>query len=197
MLAIIIRNSFFISLLRKTPGALYFIQRRLDEVCKNSQICRLIRAFLTGAKINFKYSFLGIITENRKEDNLKGILENSRFVQWLLKIYNDWRKRIHAYLKTSLKAKYAIWFKNKLHSLSVKIGSIIILTATLLNIIFYGLFKNPTSNGIVLLDWIIKGMLLFLGLAGLFCKVSLQNLTSTSLFLKWINHYKQSDSEEK
>ena len=105
--------------------------------------------------------------------------------------------RIDEYLKTSIMVKYVIGFKNELYVSPVKTGSIIVLTAILSNIFFYALFRNAMRNEIGLLGWIIKGMLLFVGLVGLVCEIGLKNLISTSLFLKWIKHNKQSDLEEK
>ena len=120
-----------------------------------------------------------------------------KFVKWVLKIYNDWRKRITEYFNTSLTLKYAIGLRKELNILPIKYGSIIVVTAILSNLFFYVLFKNSMQKEIGLLGWIIRGILLFVGLAGLFCEVSLKNLKNSSLFLKWINPDKQSGWEKK
>ena len=125
------------------------------------------------------------------------ILNNSKSVKWLLKINNDWRKRIIECSKTSLTIKHATGFKSELYLLPVKTGGIIIVTAILTNVFLYALLKSSMQKEIGLLSWIIKGMLLLVGLAGLFCETGLKNLIGTSLFLKWINHNKQSGLEEK
>ena len=173
------------------------LEERFDEICKNSVLYTKTKIVFSGMAVIFQNSFLGRITEIKEEDNLKEILGNSRFVKCLLKLCNGWRKRIMEYLKTSFIAKFTVAFKNEFCIFPVKTGSIIVVTAILSNIFFYALFRNAIRNEIGLLGWIIKGMLLFVGLAGLFCEVDLKNLISTSLFLKWINHNRQSELEEK
>lgn len=158
---------------------------------------RYVKIFFSRIIIIFQYSFLGKITENKEGDNLKEIFENSKFVNWVLRIYNDRKKRVAGYLNTSLTVKHVIGFKNELYVFPVKSVSIIVVTAILFNMAFYALFKNSMQKEIGLLGWIIKGMLLLVGLAGLFCEVNLKNLKSSSLFLKWINGYKQTDLEKK
>lgn len=178
MLAIIVRNSFFISLLKKVPGAVYRLKRWKDNVYEHSQTYRLIRTLLMGTKNNFKYSFLGRITE-------KGIgydtviWDNSRFIRYPSDLASKWKVRISDYLRTK-------YFP------PVKAIGVVVLAVVLIEAIF----PLAMNKGVAFMGWIIKGALLFAGLAGLFCEANLKDLVGTSLFLRWISHQGKSDSEE-
>lgn len=173
-------TSRVIKLLNGTCTKYSSLEKRLDDIYINSLLCKMIKLFLGNMFIVFRYSFIGRITEITEEDNSKKILENSRFVKWLLRICRDWGRIITNYLKTSFTANCAAGLENKLYVSPVKTGSIIVVTALLSDIVF-----NIIRKEIGLLGWIIRGMLLFVGLAGLFCKIGLENLSSTSLVLKW------------
>ena len=162
------------------------VEERLGQIYKNSALYAKTKMFFSGITVILRYSFLGRITEDRGEDNLKETLESSRFINCLFKISNDWKKRVTDYLKTSLTVRHAIELKNEVYILPVKTGSIIIVTAVLSNLFLHALFKNFIQREIGLLGWVINGLLFFTGLAGLYCKVSLEGLKKSSLFLKWI-----------
>ena len=161
-------------------------EERLDKIYKNSALYTKTKMFFSRITVIFQYSFLGRITEDRGEDNLKETLESSGLINCLFKVCNDCRKRVTDYLKTSLIVKHATGLKNEFYILPVKSGSIIIVTAVLCNLIFYALFKNFIHKEIGLLGWVIQGLLFFAGLVGLFCAVSLEELKKSSLFLKWL-----------
>lgn len=161
-----------------------------DELYKDSMVYKKPRLVFSVITASFRYSFLGRITEISDEDNSKEILENSGFAQWLLKICAGGKKRIMSYLKTSFTANCAAGLKNELYVLPVKTISLIVVTAILSDAAFYALLKNVIQREIGLLGWIIRGMLLSAGLAGLLGKADLENLASASLFFKWINRCK-------
>ncbi len=166
-------------------------------IYKNSLLYAKTEVLFNGIIVILRYSFLGRITEIKEEDNLKEVLESSGFVKWLLKIRGGWGKGIDDCLKTSFIVRHAIRFKNELYVSPVKAWSIIVVTAILSNVFFYALFKNAMCKDTGLLSWIIEAILLFVGLAGLFSEAGLKDLISTSLFVKWINHNRQSELEEK
>lgn len=174
-----------------------FYKSRLAQIYKNSMTYKKAKSVFKATSVAFQYSFLGGIAEIGEGDKLSQILENSRFVRWLLGRCGDWRKRIAAYSKKSFTAHCAAGLGNMAYALPVKAASIIVVTAISSNIVFYALLKNVIHIEIGLLGWIMRGMLLFVGLAGLFCEADLANLKSTSLFLHCINSYAQSHSEEK
>lgn len=124
-------------------------------------------------------------------------LEDSYLHKILLKSYVGFKKQIGSCLSTSFIAEYLIKLGSGLYYLSVKSISIVMLILVISNILLYYMLKcfEDMENG--LLGWIIRGVLLFVGFAGIFCKAQLKDLRETSLFLRWIYHSKLSLSEEK
>ncbi len=179
MLKIIIRNSLFISLLRKTLEALSSIEQWLDKVYYDSQTYKIIARFGNGARINFKYSFLGRISEIFEERNII-ILDNSMLAKWLLNLYNKWKLKIAGYTRTSRAMDQLVSVKRDIYFSPVKTGSIVVVAAILINIIFSVLL----SEKIVLIGWIIRLIFLFIGLSGLFCNVDWEEVKKTSFLLK-------------
>ena len=161
-------------------------EERLDRIYKNSALYAKTKMFFSGITVILRYSFLGRITEDRGGDNLKETLESSRFINCLFKIRNDWRRGVIGYWNTSFTVKHARELKSEFSISPVKSGSIIVVTAILANLFFYALLRNFMHKEIGLLGWVINGLLFFTGLAGLYCKVSLEGLKKSSLFLKWI-----------
>jgi len=157
----------------------------------NSQMYGLLKAFSTGTKTNFKYSFLGKITEMDIDRECNAvILDNSKLAKCLLNSYNTWKLKIMDYVRTNATIGLVVAVRRVIYFSPVKTISIAAVVVILINFIFSVLLNKD----IVLMSWIIQGMLLFMGLAGLFCEADLKNLTGTSLFLKWINHSKQSEA---
>ena len=125
------------------------------------------------------------------------ILEDSLLYKLFLKSYEGFKKQIGSCLNTSFVVKYLIKMGNGLYYLSVRSISIIILILAISNILLYHMLKCFEGVEIGLLGWIIRGILLFVGFAGIFCKAQLKDLRETSLFVSWINRSKLSLSEEK
>jgi len=74
MLAIIIKNSILIVVLKK---ALNIIRYHLGILFRHSLVCRLINTLLLRAKAGLKYSFLGKITEDNEYGDVNKIMEKS------------------------------------------------------------------------------------------------------------------------
>lgn len=124
-------------------------------------------------------------------------LEDSWSAKVFLKVYGGLKKWIMACLSTSLLIKYLIKLGSGLYNLSVRSISIIMLMLVIANIFLYNILRSFEDVEIGLLGWIIRGILLFMGIVGIFCKSQLKDLRETSLFVSWINRSKLSLSEEK
>lgn len=154
----------------------------LDRIYINSQIVRLIETFWEGAKINFKYSFLRKITEIKEENNLV-IFDNSRFVRWSLDIYKKWKYRLVNYPRISTTMDSIQEIKKGLYFFPIKTGSIIVVTVISVNILLSILLHKE----IRLLGWIMRGLVLFIGLNGLSSQANWEDIKKTGFFLKRIN----------
>jgi hypothetical protein len=158
-----------------------FITDWLKKRYKDSQTYRLIKVFWEGTKINFRYRFLGKISEINKENN-SVILNNSRFIRWVLNLSNIWKYRILNYAKTSIILESVKEIKKEVYFSPVKISSIIIVTAILTNISFSILFNKEIG----LLSWVIRTLLFFAGLAGLSSNATWEDVKKTNFILKYL-----------
>lgn len=158
------------------------IEKWLQEKYINSQIHKLSTTFYKGIKISFRYSFLGKITELEYKDNSQ-ILDNSKFILWLINEYKIWKNRVTNYSMTSAFFASTQEIKKELYYLPIKTLSIILVVAILTNIFFSLLFKKE----IVSLGWAMRLFLLIIGLGGLFCNADREGLKQSSLILKYIN----------
>ncbi len=118
------------------------------------------------------------------------LLENSWLYRIFLKSYGGFNKQITSYLSTSFLAKCLIKLGNGLYSLSVRSISIIMLVLVISNIILYSMLRCFEDVEIGLSGWIIRGILLFVGFAGISCKAELKDLKESSLFLRLMNNNK-------
>jgi hypothetical protein len=143
----------------------------------------------------FLYNFLCRVLGNKAEEYTKKSSGTSKVIKYLLMIHDYFSEQV---INTSLVAKFTKKIKNDLFNFIVRDLSIIIVIALLSNQFLYSLFKNYLQNKIGLLNWITGSVLLILGLAGLFCEVSLKVIINTSSLIQWIKqHNRQCNLEEK
>lgn len=158
------------------------LESRFDTIYQNSQINKILSAFWQGTKTNFRYSFLGRITEINDQPN-PAILENSAVVKKISKLVYSWQDKITNCAKTSTLVGNAQGLKKELYSLPVKTGSFIVLSAIITNIILsLALHKEINTLG-----WIIRISLLIASWGGLFSPVQWEELKKTSLALNYLN----------
>lgn len=180
----IIENSIFISTLRKSKIVYCHAKRWLDEIYKYSLTNKLIHTFLERVKVNFQYSFFNRITQKDYTGN-KLILDNSKIVRKLLNIYSGGINRITNCLKTSI-------FKNSITAImqesyfsSPRIVGVILLSSVLANIFFSILLNKETGFW----GWMVKLILLFLGIGSLYSDVDYKKVIETSFFIRYINNH--------
>jgi predicted membrane channel-forming protein YqfA (hemolysin III family) len=116
-----------------------------------------------------------------KEDSA-GILYQSMTVQCLIIFYQKLKEQLSCYLKTSKTYNSVKKLSEEFSSSFIRVVSIIVIAATFINLLFSILVKKEIS----FLSWIIWGLFLFIGLAGLFCKVGWKDIRKTSLAMKYI-----------
>lgn len=158
-------------------------EQKLIDIYRNSQIYRLIEEFCKKIRICARYSFLGRITKI-KQIRIKqispGALENSRIVQSLINFYKRWKDRIIRYLRASLTIMLAKDAEEQLYSSPVRTTSIIVVTVVVVNVLLTLVLLKPIG----LLGWLARGLLLFVGISGLFCQADWPTVKSGSIFLK-------------
>ena len=154
------------------------LKQRLSCIYQNSWIFRLTEAFREKIKVCFRYSFLGRITEISQTG--PQAVNNSQAVQYLINSYKDWKDKLILYSKISATFELAKDTKGKFSSSPTKMPGAVLVAAVLVNTaLALGLQKQ-----ISLWSWLIRGLFLFAGLSGLFCKADWSTLKGNSVFLR-------------
>jgi hypothetical protein len=120
---------------------------------------------------------LGKISEIREKENIDILIE-SKTIDYLINLYRRCKSAIALFFKKSLINNLAEVLKKEFYSYPVKNTSLIIVTAILTNTVFSFLLKKEIG----LLSWIIKGLLLFVGVTGLASDADWSTMRSNSIF---------------
>jgi len=158
---------------------------QLYKIFIGSQTYRLIIRFWEGMKIYLRYSFLGRIShkDKEREDNFF-ILDNSRFVRCLFNTLQALKLKIANYKKTSDVVKIGSELKQEAHSFPLRTIGIILLAAILTNISLSIVFNKEIG----LFHWIIKIILLSIGIGSLGNTADWKTIKERSLFLRFMNN---------
>lgn len=184
MLKLLIQSSIFASLLKKIGKGCRILRHQVNTIYKDSQTYKLFKGIWERIKIAFKYSFLGKFSEIKKEDNTTFVLENSKFVKYLLTFYKRGKYRMLNYLEESTVIKSIKKLRNGLYSMSLKTGSIIIITIILSNIFFSMLIKKE----IRLIGGVVRLLFLSIGFIGLFSDINWREIKKNSFIIRYINN---------
>lgn len=158
------------------------LEKRLQDIYKDSQTHKLMTGFWEKIAICFRYSFLGRITEI-KEEGSSVLLDNSRAVQYWIRIFRIGKNKIIYYLNTSKVAKLTKMMKGEFYSFPVKIISTIVVIAIIVNVVL----SIILGRGITLWGWAMRGVLLLVGIGGLFCEADWQTVIGNSITFRHVN----------
>ena len=181
MLRDLLDTSATISLLKNVWGGFYCIQQMVVKIYKESRSYRFIQESWSKTILCFRYSFLTKIMRAIKKDSPE-ILENSRFVLWLVQLYINWKKRLIDFLETSMFSRLTEKIKENCLLLPVKTASTVIVAVILINMVFFVLFHKE----ITVFGWIMRILLFGIAIKGLSCHVKWQDLKSTSFITRKI-----------
>ena len=171
-------TSVIISLFRHLYKSHDYIKQGLIGIYHNSQTCKLAKGLWARVKICFRYSFLGRITETKQTTS--GTLDNSRVVEHLFKFYKKWKDKIILCFKVSSTIDLAKDAKKDLYFFPVRIISIIVVTAITINVFLSIVLQKQIS----LWGWLIRGLLLFVSISGIFCKADWLTIKRSSVLLR-------------
>lgn len=185
MIKNLIQTTIFVKLLKIFWRLHYYFRQRVYEIYKNSQTFIPIQRLWDKIRICFRYSFLEKITNTREEGN-NMVFNESKVVRWWINLYRKRKQEVSFFLKISRTNSSVKELKKELNYLTVKNTSIIMVVAILTNIMLSILLKKQ----ILLLGWIIRYLLLSMGISGLFCNATWKDIMRTSYFIRQINIYK-------
>lgn len=112
-------------------------------------------------------------------DNLR-ILNNSKVIKWLLGAYETWSHRLNNFCRSSIVCASIGETKKDLYFLPIKTIGVILVTAILINT----LCSLLSIGKIGLVSWVARGLFLFIGISGLSCDASYEDIKRTSIVFK-------------
>ena len=160
------------------------LEFKFDKIYQNSQIHKILERGWQGTKTNFRYSFLGRITEINDQPN-PAILENSAVVKKIFRLFYSWQDKITNCAKTSALMDTTQGLKKELYSLPVQTGSLIILSAIITNILLSLVLRKEINA----LGWIIRISLLLASRGGWYSNINWEELKKTSWAIKKLGSF--------
>lgn len=168
-------------LFRRISAKYISFTQKLNKVYKNSQTDIFFQDIWRRIKTYFKYSFLERISDICKKENSR-VLDKSELIRYLANIYVRHKQKIYAYGKNSGLGSLLKKTKKETALFPLNRVSIIIVAATLTHTVFSVIFKKD----IELWNWIMRVLIIFIGLSGSFCRASWQEVKRTSYFLRYV-----------
>ena len=177
----IFQGSLVVRAIKNIARAYNNLESGFDKIYQNSRIHKILKRGWQGTKTNFRYSFLGRITEINDQPN-PAILSNSATVKKASSLFYFWQDQITSCAKTSMMAGNARGLKKELYLLPAKTGSFIVLTAVITDILLSLVLRKEIN----ILGWIIRISLLTASWGGLSSPVQWEELKKTSLFVDYL-----------
>lgn len=172
----LLENSKIISWLRILFSRLYYFENQIDKICKNSRTYSLIYSSYYRIKTYFRYSFIRKIID--VDEGLSfPFLNNSKVAQRIVSVYTEWSNN---HVKTSAIMSIFRKIKKELYFLPGKIVGIVIVIAIVTNVFLAILLKIEFSP----FGWLIRGLIFFAGIIGIFCNADWQTISSDSKILR-------------
>ncbi len=172
-------SSAFLRYFKRTRQTYLAIEGKIASVYLSSFAHGLIGKTAESIKIGFKFSIFGRLTEIN-EDASRNFFQTSKatkiFLNWLNYLKNvTIRLSVTSNCVTSTKT-----LRQALFLSPVKIGGIIVITMIMTNLVLSVILHRH----IALWGWLIRGLLLSIGISGLFCNADWLTLRNSSLILR-------------
>ncbi len=167
--------------LRKVCQGYLDLEKGIDRLYQNSLVHKLFQALWQGTKINFRYSFLGRLTEIDDAPR-SDVLENSKFAGWLLKRYAELsRAAVNCFAGSVF--RNSVWsLKEEVYSLPLRTCGMITVIAISVNILLSLLLHKEINAW----GWLMRILFFFLGLASLPSGTGWKELEGTSAVLSYL-----------
>jgi hypothetical protein len=133
------------------------------------------------AKLYFRYSFLGRLTDTCSKRN--SFFEESKIIRGVSNIYKKTKHRLKHYLEASLTNKLVKLLRKDFSLFAVRNISIAVIAFVAADIFFSIVILKKK---IELQGWLIRGLLIYIGIGGLFCNANWQDVKENSFFYKYL-----------
>lgn len=173
------RESRFFYLLNRSSANYCSFENRIEALFKGSLLFRSVRNFWNGVRVNFGHCFLVRIADS--EVPLK-FLDESKAITYFKVFYKRREKTLFDFLATSKITYLLKEIKKEFYAIPVKMGSILLAFPILINALLSIIFKKETS----LLNWIIQGLILLIGLGSFSCESDWETIKKGSMIFNKI-----------
>jgi len=185
-------SSIFVRYLKKIGQDYLTMEKKIGSVYLSSFTHRLIRKTIEAIKIGFKYSIFGRLTEI-DDDASRNFFETSRTTKILLNWIRNLKNKAMGFSTTS---SFVISSKDMKHTFilrPLKVGGIIIITTIMTNLFLSIILQKQ----ITLWGWLMRVLFLFIGISGLFCDATWEDIKKTSAVFQLIYQKQSLNMQEK
>tara|TARA_B100000315_G_scaffold258184_1_gene309442 strand:+ start:2880 stop:3425 length:546 start_codon:yes stop_codon:yes gene_type:complete len=155
------------------------MEEEINMFYRQSVTWKVVNNAISTVKITFQHSLIGKLTESKESQSI-AFLESSVVIQNVLEKWKRISEKIVAYTERSLIVDLVGALSKSFTSAPLKIGGVVLLISVTVNsilILFWGQEVAPFG-------WIMRGILFFLGITGLFSDVEWKELENGSMVLK-------------
>lgn len=177
-----LKDSVILSGLRRIILCVFFLKGWVAGSWRQSMFCRIKKVILKNISICFRNSFLGKVSQSDNPTAIRNtpFFRNSLLLRTVSFFYSACRDRSSVYLRFSLVFGWLSGIKQGFYLFSFKFCGIIAVTTVLSNIILVYISANEISPW----GWIIRILIIILGIAGMSSSVDWKEIKDSSFFLK-------------
>ncbi len=175
----LLKSSVFLRYLRKIGQGYSSTEENISLVYLNSLTHQLIGKTAVLIKTGFRFSIFGRLTELNdgvSRDFFQTSKSTKILLNWL-NYFKNWtiRLSVTSNCVTSTKTLRQAFLLSPL-----KVGSIIVITTIITNLVLLVILQRQ----ITLWGWLMRALLLSIGISGLFCNADWPTLKTSSIFFK-------------
>lgn len=165
----------FLKYLKKINQNYLAIENKASFICLNSFIHRLIKDVFEAIKIGFRFSLFGRLTEIEPGIS-SDFFETSKIIKVVLSWMRNFKDKLTNVSTGSIFFASIIALKSDFSLKPLKAGGIIVIVAVTTNLVLAMILERQLS----LVGWVVRGLLLFIGISGLFCNSDWEGIKRTS-----------------
>lgn len=157
---------------------------KINQAYLNSLVYQLIQNALASIRISFKFSLFGRLA--RVEYSIsRDFFTTSKIIKIVLNSISNFKDKIaYPFATNSFLFASAQDIKYYFSLKPFKAGGLIVIAMVTTNLVLSIILQRQ----IILWNWLMYGLLLLIGINGLFCNINWEDIKKTSYFLKRMNN---------
>lgn len=175
-------SSIFLRCLKKVGQVYLAIEEKLSSVYLGSLTHQLIVKTAESIKIGFEYSIFGRLTEIY-DDTSRDFFQTSKTTKILLNWISKLRDATTRLSTTSSLVTSIGGLKCDFLSRPLKVGGAVVIISIMTNLVLSIILQRQ----ITLWGWLIRGLLLFIGISRIFCNVDWPTVIDSSIIFRRIS----------